>query len=120
MMPAAIVLQPATSVPGHAVYGFGMFPLGFTAEFARDRKVHPYVEFSGGAIASNEPVPVNALNATGLNFATYLGGGVRWNVNRSSAVDFGYRFLHMSNSGTTSFNPGLDNNVFYVGYALKR
>jgi ABC-type lipoprotein export system ATPase subunit len=36
------------------------------------------------------------------------------------AVTVGYKFLHVSNANTTSFNPGLDNNVVYVGYSFIR
>ena len=32
----------------------------------------------------------------------------------------GYRYFHISNAYTTSFNPGVDNNVFYVGYSFLR
>jgi hypothetical protein len=48
------------------------------------------------------------------------GGGIRWNIRPRSALSFGYRFLHISNAGTTSFNPGLNNNVSYFGYSLLR
>ncbi len=128
-MPAAIVLQPVTYapiftpgvpvavrlVPAHAVYGFGITPLGGTFEFARRRRVHPFLEFGLGLIASTEPVPENVPDATGLNFLVILGAGVRW-----EGLSIGYRFVHISNAGTTNFNPGLDNGVIYAGYSLVR
>ncbi len=61
-------------------------------------------------------MPVRAVNATGLNFMFDVGGGVR--IGR--AVTLGYKFLHISNANTTSFNPGLDNNVIYAGYSFVR
>jgi hypothetical protein len=73
-----------------------------------------------GKIASTEPIPENRSNATGLNFLLDGGGGIRWNIRSRSALSFGYRFLHISNAGTTSCNPGLNNNVSYVGYSLLR
>ena len=111
-MPAAVVIQP----DGHGVYGFAAAPLGATLEFSRTRRVYPFVETLLGIIASAEPVPVRAGNATGLNFMFDVGGGVR--IGR--AVTLGYKFLHVSNAGTTNFNPGLDNNVIYVGYSFVR
>jgi hypothetical protein len=114
--PAAVLLQP----DNHAVYGFAIAPIGLTAEFARRHRVHPFVEGLGGVIASTEPIPQNGLNATGLNFFFDLGGGMRWRAGRRSALTIGYKFLHISNAGTTSFNPGVDNNVVYMGYAFRR
>ncbi len=120
-MPAAILIQPnQAAVPSHAVYGFAVAPLGFTFDLARRRRVHPFAETAGGIVASSQPIPVNLPDATGLNFFFDLGGGIRWRVGERGAVSLGYRFFHISNAGTTSFNPGVDNNVFYLGYAFMR
>jgi hypothetical protein len=116
MMPAAILIQPG----GHAVYGFAITPLGFTMDVGRRRKVHPFGEVNVGIIASTEPIPERQPDATGLNFVVELGSGVRWKTGRRSALSAGYKFLHISNAFTTNFNPGMDNNVFYVGYSLLR
>jgi hypothetical protein len=120
-MPAAILIQPSqTYTPAHAVYGFAVAPVGFTFDLARKRRVHPFVETIGGIVASAEPIPENLPDASGLNFFFDFGGGVRWRVGERGAVSLGYRFLHISNAGTTSFNPGVDNNVFYAGYSFLR
>ncbi len=130
VMPAAILRVPAQTVfrlnppsqrqvDAHAVYGFAAAPIGFTVEFGR-RRVHPFFETMGGVIASTEPIPENQPNATGLNFLVDFGGGVRWNIGPRRALSLGYRFLHISNANTTSFNPGVDNNVIYVGYSFLR
>jgi hypothetical protein len=116
IMPAAILIQPG----GHAIYGFAVAPLGFTMDFSRRHKVHPFVELNLGIIASTEPIPERQPDATGLNFVVELGGGVRWRTGRRTALSVGYKFLHISNAFTTDFNPGVDNNVFYVGYSLLR
>ena len=128
-MPAAILIQPSETIykftppyqretPSHAVYGFAVAPLGFTLEIARKRRWHPFAETLEGIIASTEPIPENQPDASGLNFIFDLGVGVRWNIGPRRAVSFGYRFLHISNAATTSFNPGVDNNVFYAGYSF--
>jgi len=130
-MPAAILLQPAQVVPTftppyqrlsppHAVYGFAIAPLGFTLDLLRTHRFHPFAETIEGLIASAEPIPENQLDASGLNFLFDLGAGVRWDVDLRHAVSLGYRFLHISNAATTSFNPGVDNNVFYVGFSFLR
>jgi hypothetical protein len=131
LMPAAILLQPAETLynfvppyervsPPHAVYGFGIAPLGFTLDVRRAWLVHPFFETIEGLIASTEPIPENQPNATGLNFLFDFGAGVRWNASARRVVSFGYRFLHISNAGTTNLNPGVDNNVFYVGFSFLR
>ena len=133
ILPVAVLLQPSQYLytlengtyalrasPGHAVYGFGVLPIGFTFDFARKRVVHPFVEARGGIIGSTEAIPVNTIDATALNFLFDFGGGVQWAVSERRAVSFGYKFLHISNANTTETNPGLDNNVFYMGFAILR
>jgi len=104
--------------PSHAVYGVGVTPIGLTADFLRTRKLHPFFQADGGIIASTEPIPANVANATGLNFLFDFGGGAQWRLDKRHAIKLGYKFLHISNAGTTSANPGVDNNVFYVGFSL--
>jgi Lipid A 3-O-deacylase (PagL) len=130
-MPAAILLQPTQAVPTftppyqrlsppHAVYGFAIAPLGFTLDLFRKHRFHPFAETIEGLIASTEPIPENQIDASGLNFLFDLGAGVRWNTNPRRTISLGYRFLHLSNAATTSFNPGVDNNIFYIGYSFLR
>lgn len=66
-----------------------------------------------GIVASSEPIAENQPNASGLNFRVGLGGGIRWIARPRGAVSFGYR-------GATSSDPGVDYNVFYVGYSFLR
>jgi len=115
LMPAAVLLEPT-----HAVYGFAVTPLGFTAEFGRRHKVFPYLQTNEGIIASTEPIPINVLGATGLNFVIDVGGGLRIKTGERHAVSLGYKFLHISNGFTTPVNPGVDNNVFYAGFSILR
>ena len=130
IMPAAILLQPSqlaynrSGVPvlaaSHAVYGFGFTPIGLSSEFLRQRRLHPFLAGDLGAIVSTEPIPQQTPNATSFNFLFDFGVGLRWNLNSKHALSFGYKFLHISNAGRTSDNPGVDNNVFYVGFSLLR
>jgi opacity protein-like surface antigen len=129
ILPAAILLEPTEyqngnfalrAIPSHAVYGFGILPVGFAFDLARRRAVHPFFEIQGGIIASTEPIPVNTANATALNFLFDFGGGLQWMVADKRAISFGYKFLHISNANTTATNPGVDNNVFYAGFSFFR
>lgn len=124
IMPAAILFQPSQYlprfVPSHAVYGFAVTPLGFTAEFARRHTVYPFVQTDEGIIASSEPIPIEVTGATGLNFLIDLGGGLRVKAGDRHAFSLGYKFLHISNGFTSAVNPGVDNNVFYLGFSILR
>jgi hypothetical protein len=81
--------------------------------------VQPFFALHGGIIASTEPIPVNAPDATGLNFLFDISTGVRIRIGRQT-LNVGYKFLHISNAYTTNFNPGVDNNVIYVGFSFLR
>ena len=122
LMPAAILLQPGQYLPqfepAHAVYGFGVTPVGFTADFARSYRVYPFLQTNEGIIASREPIPVNVTGATGLNFLIDVGGGVRIKSGQRHTITLGYKFLHISNGFTSAVNPGVDNNVFYAGFSI--
>jgi hypothetical protein len=120
VMPAAIMRVPAQGRDrARWVYGFAVAPLGVTVEFSR-RRLYPFLETMGGIVASTEPIPINRPNATGLNFLFDFGGGVRWDIHPGRTLSLGYRFLHISNANTTSFNPGVDNNVIYAGFSFRR
>ena len=132
VLPAAILFEPAETYylggspaaefryPAHAVYGAAVEPVGFTFEFARRRRLEPIVELGVGIVASTEPVPFNIPGGTGLNFLAELGGGVRWKLTRTRAVEAGYRLMHISNANTTGVNPGIDNHVLWIGFSLDR
>jgi hypothetical protein len=115
MMPAAVLSQP-----GHSTYGFAITPLGFTAEFDRHRRAYPFLQTDEGVVASAEPIPINVIGATGLNFLIDVGGGVKLRVGARHAVSLGYKFLHISNGFTSAVNPGVDNNVFYAGFSVMK
>ena len=121
-MPAAVLLQPGQYLPqfapAHAVYGFAVTPLGFTADFGRRHRVFPFLQTNEGIIASSEPIPINVTGATGLNFLIDIGGGVRIKTGQGRAISLGYKFLHVSNGFTSPVNPGVDNNVFYAGFSI--
>jgi hypothetical protein len=122
LLPAAVLFEPGQYlpqfVPSHAVYGFAVTPLGFTADFGRRHSVYPFLQTNEGIIASSEPIPINVPGATGLNFLIDVGGGIRIKTGQRRAISLGYKFLHISNGFTSAVNPGVDNNVFYAGFSI--
>jgi Lipid A 3-O-deacylase (PagL) len=135
VMPAAILLQPNESflvptstntlryetVTSQPVYGFAITPVGFSLDIGRTRSVYPFLQTDEGIIASTQPIPENIPDATGLNFLVDIGGGIKFQPSsKRFLLVLGYKFLHISNADTTRANPGVDNNIFYVGYSFLR
>ena len=62
------------------------------------------------------------LGLAGLlaGFAFDFGGGAEWRIADKQAISLGYKYLHISNAYTTPTNPGVDNNVFYLGFSFLR
>lgn len=101
------------------VYGGGISPIGLKMNFRRQRKLQPYIGANGGFVVSVRPVPVDTPGGTQYNYTFDAGGGIElFSQNRRSSWKFGYRFQHISNAYRRSFNPGLDNNQFFVGYSF--
>lgn len=103
-------------VPGSHIQNYGVTPLGMRLNFFRHLKVHPYLLTNEGIIASTRPIPIPRRDATGLNFLAEFGGG----LTIDGRISVGYKLVHISNAGTTRYNPGLDNNVFFVSYKIHR
>ena len=122
LIPAAVLLQPGQYLPqfvaSHAVYGFAVTPLGFTAAFGRRHRLYPFFQTNEGIIASSEPIPIDVTGATGLNFLIDVGGGLRIKAGPQREITLGYKFLHISNGFTSAVNPGVDNNIFYAGFSI--
>jgi hypothetical protein len=96
-----------------SVYGFGGAPFGLQLRLAPGRTVQPFLTASGGALWFREPVP--SPHAGQFNFTAELGAGVLIHLTRALGATVGYKLQHISNGGTRPANPGIDNNMFYVG-----
>lgn len=101
-----------------AVYGAGLSPIGLKFNFRRERRVKPFASATGGFLYFAKQVPLNGSSQ--FNFTFDFGGGVQIFTRSRRAVTAGYKFQHISNGGTASFNPGLDANVIYAGFSIFR
>lgn len=101
-------------VPGSHIQNYAVTPLGGRLNLFPSRKVHPYLLANGGIVASTRPIPIPRRDATGLNFLVEFGGGLEL-LHR---VRVGYKLQHISNGSTTRYNPGLENNVFFVAVRI--
>ena len=121
-VPIAVVFQPEFARafnrnPDRSIYGAGISPIGFKVNFNRQGRVKPFASTSGGFLYFRRPVPVDIPLATKFNFTFDFGGGVQIFTGSRRAVTLGYKFQHISNAGRSEVNPGLDANVFYVGFS---
>jgi hypothetical protein len=80
-----------------SVYGAGAAPIGFKLNF-------------------RQQVPV--AGASQFNFTYDFSGGIQIvNSNRRSFT-IGYKYHHISNGYTATFNPGVDIQMIYAGFSI--
>jgi hypothetical protein len=101
-----------------SVYGAGAAPIGLKFNFRRDRRVQPFGQATGGFLYFAEQVPIT--NASQFNFTFDFSGGVQVvNSNRRS-LTVGYKYHHISNGNTGTFNPGVDVQMIFAGFSVFR
>jgi lipid A 3-O-deacylase len=104
--PAYLIFQPANTT-----YGVGFNPFALKWDFVRRGRLSPYVELSGGTLFTDHNVPTNT-NTVNFTSAAALGTHVlaakyNWSVE--------VRYLHISNAGLATPNPGLNTVQLRVG-----
>jgi lipid A 3-O-deacylase len=105
-VPAFVVFQRANTT-----YGAGVNPVGFKWIFATRGHVAPYLELNGGTLFATREVPTgtSTVNFTsGAAFGTYFLGEHAWSVD--------VRYLHISNAGLTTPNPGVNTVQVRLGF----
>ena len=98
-VPVFLVFQPANTA-----YGMSFDPLGLKWNFERHGHFSPYLELCGGALFTNHNVPTgtNTVNFTPqAAFGTHI-LGAKYNVSLE------LRYLHISNAGLATPNPGIN------------
>lgn len=95
----------------NTAYGIGLNPFALKWNFGDSKKVVPYFDLGGGVLFTNTDVPegTNRVNFTtsgalGLHF-------LRSKFNWSAEV----RFMHISNAGLATPNPGINTIQFRLG-----
>ena len=107
-----------TSLVRHSVYGFGAAPIGLKFNFRRNRRVQPFGQATGGFLYFSRQAPVD--DSSRFNFTFDFSGGVQIvNSNRRSFT-IGYKYQHISNGNTGTFNPGVDVQMIFAGFSIFR
>ncbi len=99
--------------PGDNAYGVSFSPVKLRWNFTRPKKVTPYLELGGGVLFTNNNVP-DFTNDVNFTTQARLGVNIFTRKQRSVSVDMAY--VHISNAGLASPNPGLNTIQFTVGY----
>lgn len=99
-------------------FGVGIQPVNFRFIFLAKNRLKPYAQVGAGILVTNKSVPVP--RSTLFQFTGDFGGGLMYMLNRTRAVNLGYKYFHISNGniGGKINNPGFNANVFYVNYSF--
>ncbi len=98
-VPAFLVFQRANTA-----YGAGFNPLNLKWNFATRGSIMPYLELSGGTLFTNHDVPTGTNT---VNFTSCAAVGVHF-LGDSHAWSAEVRYMHISNAGLATPNPGLN------------
>ena len=96
------------------VYGAGLSPMGLELGVRLAQRCALYGTWNLGILWFTRDVPVTDSRAR--NYTFDFGGGLRWEYHEGRYLQLAYKFHHLSNMGTADENPGLDANLFYVGW----
>ncbi|HEX4546514.1 MAG TPA: acyloxyacyl hydrolase [Candidatus Acidoferrum sp.] len=108
-VPVFVVVEKANTA-----YGVGLNPFAFKWALDTRRNVVPYFEIGGGTLFTNAKVPEGTSR---INFTTSAALGLhflRSKYNISTEV----RFMHISNAGLATPNPGINTMQFRLGFGL--
>jgi lipid A 3-O-deacylase len=109
VVPAFVLTQRTNTA-----YGLGLNPFALKWNFASSHSVTPYIELGGGVLLSNTQVPPGTSR---VNFTPQGAAGVhfpRTKYNWSVEV----RYMHISNAGLTTPNPGINTIQVRIGFGL--
>jgi len=96
----------------NTAYGAGFSPLGLKWDFAARGRIEPYLELGGGTLFTNHQVPIGTSS---VNFTPSAALGMHL-LDDKYAFSVELRYLHISNAGLSSPNPGVNTLEVRVGW----
>ena len=99
-------------------YGAGLSPIGLKLNFRRSQTLQPFANGTAGFLYFSNDVPVPG--AKQFNFTFDFGGGIDIVRDSRRAITIGYKYQHISNGDRSPINPGVDVQLIYVGYSIRR
>ena len=107
-IPAYAVFQPVENA-----FGAGFTPVLLKYNFTSGQKVAPYLEAGGGLLFTNHDVPTGTNQ---VNFTPQAAVGVQIFTREKRSVNLAARYVHISNAGLSTPNPGINTIQFTIGY----
>jgi lipid A 3-O-deacylase len=98
----------------NAAYGVGVNPFAFKWALDTHGSVVPYLELGGGTLFTNTKVPEGTSH---INFTTSAALGLHF-LRRKHNLGTEVRFMHISNAGLATPNPGINTIQFRLGFGL--
>jgi hypothetical protein len=98
--------------------GEGISPVGFQWNFAPRHRMQPFLNGHGGYMYSSRPIPIG--DAGSFNFTFDAGAGIELYQSHRRSIRGEFRYHHISNHGTATENPGIDNLLYQVSYMFGR
>jgi len=106
-VPAFVVVQKQNTA-----YGVGVNPFAFKWLLDTHGSVVPYFELGGGTLFTNKQVP---LGTSRVNFTTSGALGLHF-LRSKHNVSAELRFMHISNAGLATPNPGINTVQLRLGF----
>ena len=108
-VPVFLVVQKTNTA-----YGVGVNPFAFKWALDTHGSVVPYLELGGGTLFTNTKVPEGTSR---VNFTS--GGAFGLHFLRSKHnIGVEVRYMHISNAGLATLNPGINTIQFRLGFGL--
>jgi hypothetical protein len=96
----------------NTAYGAGVNPFAFKWALDTRRSVVPYFEIGGGTLFANVKVPPGTSQ---VNFTSGGAVGLHFLHNKHN-ISAEVRYMHISNAGLTTPNPGINTIQFRLGF----
>ena len=95
-------------------YGVGINPFAFKWALDTHGSVVPYLELGGGTLFTNTKVPERTSR---INFTTSGAAGLHF-LRSKHNISAEVRYMHISNAGLATPNPGINTIQFRIGFGL--
>jgi hypothetical protein len=96
----------------NTAYGAGVNPFAFKWALDTHRSVVPYFEIGGGSLFTNTKVPEGTSR---INFTSSGALGLHF-LGSKHNISAEVRFMHISNAGLATPNPGINTIQFRIGF----
>lgn len=128
IVPLTLVFQPSLrfvpappGTPGprtvvrerETVYGAALNPLIMRWNFSGTRRYKPYAELGGGMLITVADVPQFTYK---FNFTPQFVVGTHYLTSKNRSISLGVKYLHVSNAGLSTLNPGINTVQVVLGY----